>query len=250
MNSCVYVGYVSHKRFSGLKHALKYKMWSLYLDLDELEAVTKCRGFSHNKFNLMSFYDKDHVIEGNPNLKQWFINECQDKGIIVDKVCLFCLPRTLGYVFNPLSIWYGYRDGKLVAMLYEVRNTYGEKHSYFSEIKDTPTTSPKNFYVSPFITMNQQYTFYAHTPDEFYKTTIKVSQDDALTLIATHQGHRESITKNTFLRLLYRYPLMTLKVIVGIHLEAFKIVRKGGKFLDRPKPPVNPITDTINYTQP
>ena len=124
MNSCIYNGEVTHTRFKPVRHFLKYKTFSLLIDLDEINLLDKSIGiFSHNKFNIFSFYDKDHGDRDGGNLKNWVISNLKKFQIKenITNIKLLCYPRILGYVFNPLSIFYCYEKKKLVAIFYEVK---------------------------------------------------------------------------------------------------------------------------------
>ena len=124
MNSCVYNGLVTHTRFKPVKHFLKYKTFSMLLDLDEIEKLDKKISiFSFNKFNIYSFYNKDHGNRDGYCLKKWVFNNLKNNGVKhkISKIRLLCYPRILGYVFNPLSVFYCYEEKKLKMVLYEVR---------------------------------------------------------------------------------------------------------------------------------
>ena len=133
MNSCIYNGLVTHHRFKPIKHELKYKTFSLLIDLDELELLdTKISIFSFNKFNVFSFYNKDHGARDGSFLKEWVIENLKKFNINnqITKIKLLCYPRIFGYVFNPLSIFYCYEEENLRAIFYEVKNTFNkQQHS-------------------------------------------------------------------------------------------------------------------------
>ena len=122
MTSSIYNGTVIHKRFKPKTHYFKYSVFSLLIDLSELDYLSKkIKFFSHNKFNLMSFYDKDHGNRDGSSLISWVKKNLKDNNIDSEnvKIKLLCYPRILGYVFNPLSIFYIYNvDEKLICILY------------------------------------------------------------------------------------------------------------------------------------
>ena len=139
INSCIYNGEVSHTRFKPVKHHLSYKTFSLFIDLDEIEKLENIIPiFSINKFNIFSFYNKDHGERDGKSLKNWVLNNLKNFNINhkVNKIKLLCYPRIFGYVFNPLSIFYCYENEKLKAIFYEVKNTFNEQHTYIFKIKD------------------------------------------------------------------------------------------------------------------
>ena len=108
MNSCIYNGEVTHTRFKPVKHFLKYKTFSLLIDLDEISQLSKSIGiFSHNKFNVFSFYDKDHGDRDGGALKDWVLSNLSKFNIEgkISKIKILCYPRIFGYVFNPLAFF-------------------------------------------------------------------------------------------------------------------------------------------------
>ena len=139
--SALYFGTVVHARFRPKRHDLRYRVFAMLLDLDELEALGRTsRLFSHNRFNLFSFLDRDHGPGDGQPLRQWITGVLVDAGIDIGRgaIRVLCYPRILGYVFNPLSIYFCHRpDGSLAAVLYEVNNTFGQRHSYLLPVSET-----------------------------------------------------------------------------------------------------------------
>ena len=121
-NSCIYNGTVIHKRYKPKTHFFKYSVFSLLLDLSELELLNdKIRFFSINKFNLISFFEKDHGNRDGTSLVNWVKNYLKKNKIETEniKIKLLCYPRIFGYVFNPLSVFFVYdKNEKLVSILY------------------------------------------------------------------------------------------------------------------------------------
>ena len=148
MNSCIYNGEVTHTRFKPVRHFLKYKTFSLLIDLDEIDKLdSSINIFSHNKFNIFSFYDKDHGERDGSDLKEWVLKNISKFNIKgeINKVKILCYPRIFGYVFNPLSIFYCYENNKLKAIFYEVKNTFNEQHTYIFKIKENSVIKKVNF---------------------------------------------------------------------------------------------------------
>ena len=133
-NSCIYSRFVTHRRFKPKRHFFSYKTFSLLIDLDELEDLgKKINFFSYNRFNILSFYDADHGPRDGSSLARWVKDRLIDAKINIGSgtIKLLCYPRFFGYVFNPLSIFYCYDENlKLKAILYEVKNTFNEQHTY------------------------------------------------------------------------------------------------------------------------
>ena len=239
MNSCIYNGEVTHTRFKPVRHFLKYKTFSLLIDLDEINLLDKSIGiFSHNKFNIFSFYDKDHGDRDGGNLKNWVISNLK-KFQIKEKITnikVLCYPRILGYVFNPLSIFYCYEKDKLVAIFYEVNNTFNEQHTYIFKIKNNEEIIQKcrkKFYVSPFMDMETFYNFKLLNPNDKLSVFIKQTDADWTILIATLTGDKKEFSFKQLAINFLKYPLMTIKIISSIHYEALLLWKKGAIYRKR-----------------
>ena len=238
-NSKIYTGKVIHRRFKPKEHYFKYSVFSLLIDLDELEDIQKeISIFSYNKFNIISFFDKDHGERDGSSLKNWVYSNLKTLGIVEDvKIKLLCYPRIFGYVFNPLSIFFVYdKNSKLIAILYEVKNTFGEQHTYVFKTNDETVIQnncKKQFYVSPFIEMNCEYSFKILKPEEQLSVVINQSDEEGKLLFASQDGlAREFNNKNLIISFL-SHPLMSFKVIAAIHYEAFKLWIKRIKLVTK-----------------
>lgn len=250
MRSALYFGTVVHQRLRPVRHELRYRVFSLLVDLDELEPVAKrLRLLSHNRFNLFSLYDRDHGARADRPLRAQVESELARAGLdgAGGSISLLCFPRMLGYVFNPLSIYFCHRpDGTLQAILYEVSNTFGEQHSYLIPVKDDAEpvrqSCDKGFYVSPFMEMEGRYEFRIAQPGERLAVYIRQSDRAGPILHANLEGRRVALSDANLALAFLRYPLMTLKVIAGIHWEAIHLWRKGVKLQPRPAPPVERVT--------
>ena len=239
MNSCIYNGEVTHTRFKPVRHFLKYKTFSLLIDLDEINLLDKSIGiFSHNKFNIFSFYDKDHGDRDGGNLKDWVISNLKKFQIKenITNIKLLCYPRILGYVFNPLSIFYCYEKDKLVAIFYEVKNTFNEQHTYIFKIKNNEEIIQKcrkKFYVSPFMDMETFYNFKLINPNDKLSVFIKQTDADGTILTATQTGDKKEFSFKQLAINFIKYPLMTIKIISSIHYEALLLWKKGAIYRKR-----------------
>ena len=239
MNSCIYNGEVTHTRFKPVRHFLKYKTFSFFIDLDEINLLDKSIGiFSHNKFNIFSFYDKDHGDRDGGNLKDWVISNLKKFQIKenITNIKVLCYPRILGYVFNPLSIFYCYEKDKLVAIFYEVKNTFNEQHTYIFKIKNNEEIIQKcrkKFYVSPFMDMETFYNFKLLNPNDKLSVFIKQTDADGTILTATQTGDKKEFSYKQLAINFLMYPLMTIKIISSIHYEALLLWKKGAIYRKR-----------------
>ena len=239
--SCIYSGLVTHKRFKPKKHFFSYKTFSLLIDLDEIEdIIEKISFFSYNKFNILSFYNIDHGPRDGSSIINWTKNILLREKIKINglKIKLLCFPRFFGYVFNPLSIFYCYdKNLKLKAILYEVKNTFNEQHTYIFRSKHSSKVilhkCSKKFYVSPFIEMKTFYNFRLSKPKNNINILIKQTDTNGKLLIAHQKGKRVELnSKNLFYQFL-KHPLMSFKVIAAIHFEAFRLWLKGVRLVKK-----------------
>lgn len=230
--SSIYAGTVVHTRLRPKKHNLRYRVFSLLLDLDELPVLDRSlRLFSVNRRGLFSFWQKDHG-DGTPNgLKAWVAGQLSNAGITTDglNVRVLCYPRIFGYVFNPLTVYFCYGpQSELRAVIYEVCNTFHERHAYIipadgEESGQISHSCSKDLYVSPFVPMDCCYDFSVRTPAEQVRIAIKESDADGMFLYAMFQGRHSPLTDSGLAKAFLRYPLMTLKVTAAIHWEALRL---------------------------
>lgn len=242
-DGAIYTGHVVHKRLRPKPHALRYRVFTLLIDLDKIDVLAKrLRLFSRNRFNMFSLYDKDHGPgDGTPlvDIARTSLKTAR-RPYEGREIALLCYPRILGYVFNPLSVYYVYApDGTLETLIYEVNNTFGERTSYVVASGEIATggvyaqACSKRMYVSPFADGRGGYSFRITEPDDAALVAVLLSDADGA-LIKTHfKGAREAITDARLAGLLLRYPLLTLKVIAAIHYEALKLWLKGVPLTDR-----------------
>lgn len=248
----IYRGTVAHKRMTPFVHELDYKVFSVLLDIDRLEETAADTPlFSYNKPGVLSFHDRDHGPRDGSPLRPWLNKVLHDHGFDLENcpVRLLTFPRLWGFVFNPLSIYYCYdRSGRLAAILYEVSNTFGEWHGYLLPV-DPETQGPisqraqKVFHVSPFMPVDGAYHFTLSAPAESLSVLIRYQDEDGDDrMIAKHTARRSDLTGSTLAGAIASHPLMTLKVIGGIHWEALKLWEKGARFHPKPDLPRNQIT--------
>jgi len=203
------------------------------IDIDELPQLgRRLLLFAYNGFSLFGFYHSDHGDGGG--LRSWAERNMVAAGIEPDggAIRILCYPRIFGYVFNPLTVYFCHaRSRELVAIFYEVSNTHRERHTYVIPVTGPTTpilrqTCRKEFYVSPFIPMNCTYHFRVASPKDSLSIFIEEVDEEGVLLAAAFSGRRRPLSDAMLLRALLTYPLMTLKVVAGIHWEALRLVMK------------------------
>ena len=240
INSAIYNGQVIHKRFKPKVHYFKYKVFSLLIDLSELEILDrKVNFFSYNKFNLISFYEKDHGDRDGSSLISWVKKNLEKNNIQTKhiKIKILCYPRIFGFVFNPLSVFYVYNlEDQLISILYEVKNTFGEQHTYIFKTDDDNiiiNNCIKKFHVSPFIEMECHYYFRVLKPSDKISVIIDQKDKDGKLLYASQDGKAKEFSERNLLISYISHPLMTFKIIAAIHYEALKLWIKGIKLVKK-----------------
>lgn len=244
MNSCLYVGEVVHRRLAPVSHELRYRVYNFFADVDELpELARRLKLFSYNRLNLFSIDDRKHGPGDRTPIHEfvWSLVRAAGKGEEVKRVFMFCYPRVLGYVFNPLTVYYGVNEAdRLCLMIYEVNNTFGERHSYVIPVDESGTQScDKKFYVSPFNPVEGHYDFRIQPPGDDLKLAITLATEQGPRLTAWFSGKQLPLTDANLLRSFFSLPLMPLKIIGGIHWEAIRLWIKGMRLVKRP-PPLEP----------
>lgn len=255
LNSCIYEGAVMHHRLNPVRHRFIYRVFSSLIDLDELPQLDNLRLFSVNRFNLFSFHEHDHGSHQH-SLAEQIRSLLATRGYeeAGHSIRLLCYPRILGYAFNPLSIYFCYNaEEELKVILYEVSNTFGSRHTYLLEVENPSQLvrhgCEKKMYVSPFMPMETDYSFRIRPPGQQVSVLIRQSEHDESQgtkqplLNAAFNGKKIALSSRSLLTMFCKYPLMTLKVIAGIHWEALKLWRKKLKIQPREKN----VTHTISW---
>lgn len=239
MTAKIYRGRVMHRRHGAVGHRFVYRVFTLLLDIDAMPVL---RLFRHNRAALFSFRDTDHGPRDGSPLRPWVERLVATVGVAPGgRIRVLCFPRILGFVFNPLTIyWCDDSAGRLAAIVYEVRNTFGGLHPYVLPVASGPGPivqgCEKRFPVSPFIGMGARYAFRMHAPDESLSIAIAEYEGDVRVLTAAMTGRAAPLTDRALLRAFFAYPLMTLKVIGAIHWQALRLWLKGVPLRRQPQP--------------
>jgi len=250
MKTAIYAGSVVHARTRPVKHRLRYRVLNFLLDLDELPNLSQRLWlFGHNRAALFGFRDSDHG-HGPAPLRAQIDDAVRAAGLdpTGGRVLAFCMPRVLGMVFNPLTVYFCHHaDGRLQAVLYEVNNTFGQRHSYLIPVDpnaDGPLrqTCEKQFYVSPFMDMDLTYHFKIALPEDAVTLAVEAHDRDGPMLFAVFTGRRQPLTDARLMLAFLAHPLLALRVLGGIHWEALKLWRKGMRLRTRPAPPAETMT--------
>lgn len=250
----LYPGKVMHARLNPFGHRFTYRVFTCLVDLDRLEEAGRLSPFfSINRPNLVSFCESDHIEKegGALSLRDYASRLVEDAGVErPERIQLLCYPRILGYVFNPLSVYYCYgAGGGLTALIYEVRNTFGERHTYVCPVEPGQASAggirqerTKIFYVSPFIDLGARYLFRMQPPGDEVRMRILETENGKPLLSATFSGTARPLTSAKLLGQIARLPFMTFKIMAAIHWEALKLWLKGAKYHPRGAPPA-----TVSY---
>ncbi len=247
--SALYRGTVRHTRLRPFHHDFEYRVFYGLFDLDELDDIDNdLRFFSVGRFNLFGFDRADHGPADGSALRPWVERVLAAAGVDLEggRIRLLAFPRILGYVFNPLSVWYCHGPGgELRAVLHEVRNTFGDRHTYVVPVGDGAMTHrfDKELHVSPFNDMDETYRFTITEPGD--RLAVAIEQADVAGDTFFRAGLRLSrlpLTDRNLATLFLTHPLLTLKVIGGIHWQALRLWLKGAKYHHRPAPPADSIS--------
>ena len=233
-SSCLYECSVFHRRLAPKKHEFLYKVFYLLVDLEELGAIDRSlRLLKVNRPGIYSLRESDHISHGGNSLRENITRYLAVNGIKepVGRILLLTLPRVLGYVFNPISIYFCFDEaGVPLVSVAEVGNTFLEWKPYLVPLAADGTFHSrvvKHFYVSPFSDLDLEFDFRFHLPDRDLRIAIDDYRGDHRELLSILTGKRVALSDGNLLLFSFKYPLLTLKVILGIHWHALRLWLKG-----------------------
>ena len=246
MNSCIYKGLVNHKRFTPRVHQFNYMLYMMYVDLAELPNLFQRFLFwSVESPAIASFKRKDHYGSSEKSL------EISIRELVAKETGYKCRGpirllthfRYFGYVFNPLSLFYCFKeDGQTIDFIVaEVSNTpWKETHCYVLTDNNIDRNffcceHPKSFHVSPFLNMNMDYHWKISTPKDHLFVEIENIRENEKLFDASMAMKRLEINQLNLFRTLFNFPPMTMKVIAAIHFEALRLWLKGASYVAHPK---------------
>ena len=230
----LYKAKIFHKRFFPRVNKFAYSGFYMKFSLEKIKELDSLL-FSVNKFNLFSFYEKDHGYKDGSSLEIWAKDILEKAGIknFLDNFVLQTFPRIIGYVFNPVCFWYCYDEDKLIAIICAVNNTFGESHNYVIKLEEDKTiyTLPKEFHVSPFYDINGKYKF-----NFSKKNIVKIDYyfDKKLQLCTGINGIEIPWNDLNLLKTFIQHPFFTALVIILIHYQALKLFFKKNKYFSKP----------------
>jgi DUF1365 family protein len=252
--SALYFGTVRHARLRPVRHRFSHRIFSLYLDLDEQPALARClRLLAFNRPGVLAFHERDHGAGDGTPLRRWVERHLERAGLAGagHRIRLLCFPRLLGFVFNPLSVYYCFdRAERLRAVLYEVNNTFGERHSYLlAAAPDGGATfeqaTAKRLHVSPFLGMAATYRFRAAVPGERLHLVIGVEAPEGPVLATSIAGRRRPLSDRSLALALLRAPFLQFRVIGLIHWHALRLWLKGAPLFPRPPAPAAEVSHDV-----
>lgn len=237
MNSALYHCRVMHHRLEPRQHRFDYGVFYLWLDLDEVDALSKrLRFFKRNRWALFSFCDHDHIVKDGANAKENVLQVMREAGVDtsrISKVRLLTFPRVLGYIFNPVCFYYAFdAEEKPVAAVAEVTNTFHEQKPYVLTQFEQPQqrfrlVTAKHFYVSPFLGLELNFDFKLRLPGDHLEIHVDDHDGDEHVILTALTGMRHELNDASLLTAFFKYPLVTLRVIFLIHWHALRLWMKG-----------------------
>jgi len=254
-------GRVTHVRHVAPRARFSYGIWMLALDLDRLDEVAAAsRLFRRRRFAAVSLHEADHGPRDGSGLRPWVAAQLRAAGLAeaASRIHFVCIPRVLGFAFNPIAFFFCHDDaGRLRAVLHQVKNTFGDQHTYLMPVAPAGAGTAvrqearKRLHVSPFFDMKGGYRFSFAAPDfsadaTAFALAIRYGTPDERRLTASMQLQGAKLTDAALLRAIGTMPLMPLKVIAAIHMQAIRLWWRGARYHRAPAAPTEPITPGVS----
>lgn len=249
----VFFGKVRHGRLFPKRNNFSYSIYYIVISLAQLKSLP----IAHNKKAVMNFYDRDHGACDGSDIEKWARDILLDYNITKANgdIKLVCMPRIFGYVFNPVSFWICQdKESNTRAVLCEVNNTFGERHTYLCAHDDQRVINSKDtlkaqklFHVSPMLKREGHYIFRFDFQKEKMNFFIDYyDENNQKQLVTSLLGRNKLMNKKTLRIAFFTHPLVTFKAITLIHWQAFKLLIKGIKYIPRPDQTTEKLSATTN----
>lgn len=242
LHSAIYEGSVAHLRNAPRRHAFRYRLYMLYLDLDELESFDFGPLLGVHRAGVLSYKRRDYRGTPESDLKQVILDEVESSlGYRPDgPVRLLTQVRSFGYVFNPVSFYYCFGAGgeTLQAVLAEITNTpWNERHAYVIPAGGHKASSEfeKKFHVSPFWSMKQRYQWQLSEPDDALRVEMRNVQDGEEVFRVLLKMRRKPLSRRNLVKVAVFHPLMSGRAHLAIYWQALRLWLKRTPVFDHPK---------------
>ena len=237
VEDCLYEGVVKHQRFKPFSHSFHYKMTYFWFDILQFKDYLM---FKKNKITFFSFFEKDHGNYEKKNLFGFFQEHLKKKNIRdIYFIKSLCLPRILGYVFNPISVFICYDNNKNPkAIIFEVSNTFKERHAYICKVTSGENNNflvPKKFYVSPFFNVKGKYQIRFSLNQRIVNLFIQYDVENKKIFQASFVGQKKDIDESNLFKLFFPKIFQNIKATIGIYAQALKLFIKGAIYIKKPK---------------
>jgi len=247
-------GNVMHERLRPAHHAFDYPLFQIVCDIGRLDE-SKRWWFGVERWRPMSISSRDYGPRDGSALEPWMRARLAEAGIPADgRIWLQTIPRLAGYAFNPVSFWYCHdRHGDLRALYADVRNTFGEHHGYllsapghFAILNGTVLQCRKVFHVSPFCDVEGHYEFRARRYKQNLSVAIDYFDRDEVLLRTALSMQAEPFTGRSALRAVMALPFNAINVVLRIHWQALRLLRKRVPFYGK-TPPTQVATTCVAH---
>jgi DUF1365 family protein len=240
-----------HRRLRPVAHRFSYPVFYLRIPLSQWNALPRAF-LSIDRWNLFSILRRDFGPRDGSDLQAWMRALLERHGLAAadGEIVLQAFPRVLGYVFNPIVIWYAHdREGQLRAVLCEVSNTFGERHHYLLAhddarpiVRGDAMFAAKALHVSPFCEVTGHYRFDFGASERFPRVRIDYHDAQGLLLVTALHGESQPLTARRLLRAFFAYPFMTAAVIARIHWQALRLWLRGVPWFAKPETPLKELS--------